>query len=286
MLTMKKILLLLIVISSYQLSAQDKKAYQIFDQTGKKVSYEKMTKKLVKDEIILFGEYHDNPIIHWLQYELTVDLQKKNKLILGFEMLEADNQTQINAYLSGEINQKKLDTVARLWNNYKTDYKPLVDFAKSKNIAVVATNIPRRYASMVYKNDFQILNDLKDEEKNWIAPLPIKYDPNLPGYKNMLTMMGDHPNEKLPKAQAIKDATMAYFILKNYQPNVQLIHYNGFYHSDNFEGIYWYLKQEQPHLKIGTIATVSQDDLETLSKDHVGKADFIIVVHSNMTKTF
>ena len=59
-----------------------------------------------------------------------------------------------------------------------------------------------------------------------------------------------HGNQNLPKAQAIKDATMAHFILENWEKGKTFIHYNGSYHSDNFEGIVWYLKQENPNLYI------------------------------------
>ncbi len=283
---MKYLFCLFIFLISFNSYTQEKLSYQIFDKNGKKSDYGKMLKVVSQAEVILFGEYHDNPIIHWLQLGLTKDLQQKHQLVLGAEMIEADNQEALDRYLSDEINQKGLDTLARLWNNHKTDYKPLVDFAKAKKIKFIATNIPRRYASMVYKNDFESLDKLTPEEKNWIAPLPIAYDPELPGYKNMLTMMGDHPNEKLPKAQAIKDATMGHFIFQNLDSKSIFLHFNGTYHSDYFEGIYWYLKRQNENLKIKTIAAVSQRNLTKLEKEHFNKADFIIVVDEDMTKTF
>ena len=49
--------------------------------------------------------------------------------------------------------------MARLWNNFKTDYKPLVDFAKDNNLKFIATNIPRRFASLVFKGGFEVLED-------------------------------------------------------------------------------------------------------------------------------
>ncbi|MGV9002676.1 ChaN family lipoprotein [Flavobacterium sp.] len=275
-------LFFLIVISSY---AQDKSPYQFFDKNGKKVTYKKVQNSIEKAEILLFGEHHNNSIVHWLQLELTKDLAKNNQLVLGAEMLEADNQKQVNQYLAGEINQKELDSTARLWSNYNTDYKPLVDFAKEKNLKFIATNIPRRYASMVFKNDFQALDNLSEEEKSWIAPLPIPFDINLPGYKAMLEMMA-HAGEKMPKAQAIKDATMAHFILNNLSLNSLFVHYNGTYHSDNFEGINWYLKKSNPALKIVTISTVEQENISKLEKENFAKADFILVIDLDATKTY
>lgn len=282
----KLLVFLLISVISIQSYSQKKQAYQIFNAKGKKVSYKRMLKKMNKTDVVLFGEHHNNPIIHWLQLEATVDLSVKRELTLGAEMFEADNQTQLNNYLAGTINQKEFDTVARLWSNYKTDYKPLVDFAKNNQIKFIATNIPRRYASKVFRGGFEVLEKLTSEEKEWMAPLPIKYDATLPGYVKMKSMMGGHGGDNLPKAQAVKDAAMSYFILKNRENNKLFIHYNGSYHSDNFEGIYWYLKQDKPNLEILTISISEQENIKKLKEENKQTADFVIAVPSTMTKTY
>ena len=124
------------------------------------------------------------------------------------------------------------------------------------------------------------------EAKRWIAPLPIKYDENLPAYKAIVKMAKDHGSENLPKSQAIKDATMAYFILKNWKKGQTFIHYNGTYHSNNFEGIVWYLQQENPNLKIMTIASVEQEKIDSLAKENLNIANFIICTPSDLTKTY
>jgi uncharacterized iron-regulated protein len=283
---MKKVSLFISFLICFVLSAQEKKAYQLFDKKGNKVSYGKLLKAAEKAQVVLFGEYHNNAIAHWLEFELTKDVAANKKVILGAEMLEADNQKQLDLYLKREINQKQLDTTARLWPNYKTDYKPLVDFAKENKLAFIATNIPRRYASLVSKKGFEALDNLTEEEKTWIAPLPILYDATLPGYVEMMKMMGDHTSPNMPKAQAIKDATMAYFIEKNLQPNSVFIHYNGTYHSDNFDGIYWYLKKTLPALDIITIATVEQKDVEKILDENYTKGDYILVIDEDVTKTY
>ena len=283
---MKKITFSIFLFATIISVAQDKKAYQIFDKKGKKSSYEKVLKAAEKSDVVLFGEYHDNSVVHWLQLEFTKDLAQKKDLVLGAEMLEADNQKQLDQYLNGEINQKQLDSSARLWKNYKTDYKPLVDFAKDKKINFIATNVPRRYASLVFKKDLVALDSLSALEKSWIAPLPIEFDINLPGYKSMMGMQGGHAGEKMPKAQAIKDATMAYFINKNRKENSIFVHYNGTYHSDNYEGINWYLRKLDADIQIVTIAMVEQKDITKLEAEHYNKADFILVIDEDVTKTY
>lgn len=283
---MKKYFFLFLFLTvSFSSFSQEKKAFVLFDKKGKITTYKRLLKASAKADIVLFGEYHNNPIAHWLQLELIKDLEPKRSLILGAEMFERDNQKELNSYLQGTINQKALDSLARLWNNYKTDYKPLVDFALNKKIPFIATNIPRKYASLVYKKGLQVLDTLPIKEKQWIVTLPMKYDGTLSQYQKMRKMMA-HMGENLPIAQAIKDATMAETILRDRREGSLFVHFNGSYHSDFYQGIYWYLQQENPHLQILTITTLTQSDLKKLNKEAYGQADFILVVDEDMTTTF
>lgn len=284
---MKNLLLFTAFIFSHLLSnAQNKSPYVLYNAKGKKLSYKKMIKVLKEKDIVLFGEYHNNAIAHWLQLEVTKDLKQSRDLVLGAEMFEADNQEPLDLYLQGKLSAKGLDSNARLWKNYPTDYAPLVNFAKANKLAFAATNIPRKFASLVSKGGFEKLDSLSAKEKSWIAPLPIAYDAELPGYKKMLEMMGGHGGPNLPKTQAIKDATMSHFILKYFKTGSLFVHYNGAYHSDNYEGILWYLKRQRPELRYATISTVSQKDISSLEVANKGKADFIICVDEDMTNTY
>jgi uncharacterized iron-regulated protein len=132
-------------------------------------------------------------------------------------MFEADNQLMIDEYLKGLYPDKKFEDEAKLWGNYKTDYKPVLDFAKENGLKYVATNIPRRYASVVYKNGFEGLKELSPEARKLIGPdLEKLYDKNVACYAEMMNMegMGGHVSENFPKAQAAKDATIETHILK------------------------------------------------------------------------
>lgn len=245
-----------------------------------------MLREMGKSELVFLGELHNDPIAHWLQLEITKDLGEDHDLVLGAEMFEADNQELVTRYLKEEIDGKALDTLARLWPNYPTDYAPLLNYAKDHNLQFVATNIPRKYANMVYKDGFGILDSLSTEEKSWMAPLPMAFDPDLPTYKKIIEMMGGHGSKTLVMAQATKDATMAHFILKNMEDKAVFIHYNGSYHSDFHEGIVWYIRQQRPQTRIVTFTTVLQKDVRKLQEEHEGKANFILVVDEDMTRTY
>lgn len=282
----KKFALLCFLFTAFAFKS-DKPAYKIYDINGKESDYSQLLKNAKEADIILFGEFHDNPISHWLQLELTKDLidAKKDKLVLGAEMFEADDQIALNEYLQGKISDKTFKDEVKLWSNYKTDYKPLIEAAKSNRLPFIATNIPRRYANLVYNKGIEKLDSIDGEAKKWICPLPMKYDGNLKCYKEIFESAGGHGGENLPKSQAIKDATMAHFILKNWSKGKTFLHYNGAYHSNYHEGIEWYLKQQNPGLKVLTISSSEQADIDTLATDAKNSGDYIICTPQTMTKT-
>lgn len=290
---MKNIFSIILLAIFSSLSAQNFKAYQFYTQKGKVIKPEKLARELAQYDVVFFGENHNSSINHWLQLKITEALyqQKNGQITLGAEMFERDNQSQLNQYLSGKFDVKTLKDSARLWNNYGTDYKPLVDFAKDKNLNFIATNVPRRYASQTATEGLESLNKLSAKDKAYIAQLPIKVTLETPGYPEMKNMMGDHADEikvmNFISAQAIKDATMAESILKNLTSGNTFIHYNGNYHSKEFGGIYWYIKQKNPKLKMAVISVFESEDAELKipQKDYI-PTDFNLIVPADMTKTY
>lgn len=283
------VLILLSSILTLSSLAQDGETYRIFTSAGKEVSYDKMIRGLDSGEIIFFGELHNNALAHWLELQVLKALYDQHKdMVLGMEMFEADDQVVLDEYLSGDIQEKHLLSEAKVWDNYTTDYRPLVEFAREKKLKVVATNIPRRYANMVYRGGLQKLDALSDEAKKWMAPLPIQVDVTLPGYQALAHGMSEHVSEgqhNLAFAQAVKDATMAHFIKVHKTDTNRVFHINGSYHSQNREGIVHYLATSRPSLRILTIQVVEQVSVKKLDDENKGKADFIICIPADMIRT-
>ena len=270
--------------------SQNIEPYRIFEGTGKKSSYQKMLKGIKDSRIVFFGELHNNSMAHWLKLQLLKSVFSKDlNLAIAMEMFEADDQIVLDEYLQGVIKEKHLLDESKVWNNYATDYKPIIEYAKLNGIPVIASNVPRRYANLVYRRGFAALDSLSDQSKEWIAPLPIQFDAELPGYKYIIEQMGGHGGGdpvNMARAQAIKDATMAHFLIRNIKGKDKIIHYNGSFHSQNKEGIVWYVSQADPSLSIKTIQVVEQDDVGSLHEKNKGLADFVICVPADMTKTY
>ncbi len=282
-------LLIFILFQCFDVSAQ-KPVYQLFDKDGKVIQYEDMMALMKNSDAIFFGEFHDQPISHWLQKEVLMDLHQLHgdKLVIGAEMFESDNQLIIDEYFANNITQKKFEEEARLWKNYKNDYKAILEFAKEKKLPLIASNVPGRYANMVFNKGIASLDSLSDKAKQYLAPLPIHVDLTVNCYAEMLKMnMGHGTNsEYFPQAQVLRDATMSHFMAPWLKKNKIIYHLNGSYHSDHHEGIVYYLKRAMPAVKVFVISTVTQDNITTLEAENKGKGDIILCVSSNMTKSY
>lgn len=270
-------------------------AYQIFSgERSKSIDFDKMMKGLKDADVIFFGETHDNSICHWLQLQVLKSLGEDSSkdIVVGVEMFESDDQLILNEYLSGLIKETNFKKEAKLWDNYKTDYAPLLEFAKKNKLDFIATNTPRRYASMVARDGLKSLEKLDDEAKKYIAPLPIEVNYELSSYKEISTMMGGQKahgksiGNKMIDAQAFKDATMAHFISENLSEGKLIYHLNGSFHSTKKEGIVHYLQKARPELNIITITMVSQEKILELEEENQSLADYIIAIPEDMTRTY
>ena len=267
--------------------------YKIIDsKKSKEIDLTEMVEKLGDYDVIFFGEYHDNKILHSLEIELLKMFYFNNKnLIISLEMFERDVQSVLDKYLINEISEADFLTDSRPWSNYETDYKPLIEFAKENKLTVVAANIPRRYASMISKQGINALDSLSVEEKKFIAKKHIVFEDE---YKERFiqTMKNNMAHRsKMPKgmmmnfdqiyaAQCIKDDTMAESILKyqRFPPRSKVIHYNGDFHSRKHLGTAQKIQILEPMLKVVVIAPlICEHEFIWYDKDLL-EGEFLILI--------
>jgi|SRR5688572_6627208 len=288
--TMKKSIACLILLIPILVTAQLKDPYALFDAKGKKIGWEKLIELSRKADVVLFGELHNNTFAHWLELQVLKDLHKSGKNVaVGMEMFEMDDQLVINEYIAKLIDERQFTKEAKLWDNYKSDYRPLVEFARSNSLNLVASNVPRRYANVVYRKGLSALDSLPGEAKSLMVPLPLAVDYSMSNYKSMIEGMSQHGSgtaENLVASQALKDATMAHSILKYYKEGQLFYHVNGSYHSQDYQGIVAYLKKMKPDLNIITIHVVEQEAMNVLEKSNINKADFTFCIVADMIKSY
>ena len=194
--------------------------FRAFDRKGKPGDHGDIITAAGNADVVFLGEQHDDPVAHAIEAEVFrrvyAEYAAKRKVTLSMEMFEQDVQIVLNEYLSGLITEKQFLDSSRPWGNYKTDYRPLVEFAKEKRLEVVAANGPRRYVNMVSRGGRDTLNGLSKDAKKWLPPLPygVASDAYAAKFK---ALMGPSPEaqmgiDNILSSQSLWDASMGYSV--------------------------------------------------------------------------
>lgn len=273
--------------------SQDTVHYKIYNtRTQKIISIDDITSNLDKADVLFFGEEHNDSTGHQIEYLLLQKLAQKYpaKTALSMEMFETDCQYILDEYLRGLIREKNFKTDARTWPNYK-DYRPLIEFAKSNNIPVIAANAPDRYANMVNRLGLNSLEQLDETGKSYLPPLPIDTATGA-YYEKFKDIMGGHasmPGMQLYQAQNVWDATMGWSIarfLKHHQ-GYKVLQINGGFHSEEKLGAAAQLLHYDSKARIINIAAYSDDSFDNPDWSKFSKmGDYIILTDPKMPKTF
>ncbi|HHE65070.1 MAG TPA: ABC transporter permease [Bacteroidetes bacterium] len=292
---MKKIIIMVsLILLMLPISAQE---YKIINtKTNKETELKEMAERLGDYDVIFFGEFHGNKILHSLELELLKMLNANNKnMIISLEMFERDVQPILDEYLSNEISEEEFLKNSRPWPNYETDYKPIIEFAKENTLPVVAANIPRRYANMISKQGLNAIDSLSVEEKKFITKKHIVFADE---YKTlfMQTMRSNmEHSSKMPKgmmmnldliyaAQCIKDDTMAESILKFHRipPRRKVIHFNGDFHSRKHLGTAQKIQVLEPMLKVAVITPLLCEDEFSWENEDLLEGEFLILLEEEI----
>lgn len=263
-------------VSSY---AQTAEAYYLVDVKGKKTSWKKMIQNMQKSEVVFFGEEHNCTMSHWLTLQLMKEWTKTDSLNKSFalEMFERDQQPTLDSLMLKQFPLEDLSKHTRTWSNYLSDYAGFLQLSLQKNLRIVSSNIPRKYASKLFKEGRDSLLALGEMEKKWMCPLDFPVDRTLSQYEQLIEMEQHMSGKNFVEAQAIKDATMAESIAKELQAGRKVFHLNGKYHSDFKQSILWYLNKYRPNTKTMTISVIRQNN-HVLPDEWKGVADYIFII--------
>ncbi|MEQ1604784.1 MAG: ChaN family lipoprotein [Pyrinomonadaceae bacterium] len=271
-------------------------AISVFDSKGNPATIEQIIKAIGENEAVFLGEQHDDAVGHAVQMEIfkrAVDqYSADHKIALSLEMFERDVQVVVNEYLTGQITEAQFLASSRPWGNYKTDYRPLVELAKSKKLPVIAANAPRRYVNMVSRNGRTSLDGLTKEAKSWLPPLPYG-EPSAAYATKFKALMGPSPEaqmgiDKILASQSLWDASMSnsvYRFLKD-NKNPLVIHLNGGFHTESRLGTFEHLMRYRPKTK-GIVVTMRyEDDFKTFDKaKHADLGDFVILTDGKQPRS-
>lgn len=250
--------------------------------TGNSVSLDVMAAALAQCDVVFLGEEHDKTVAHQLQMELTRRIvELRPNATLSFEMIERDAQAKLDEYLAGKIDESDFLKHTRPWPNYAKDYRPMVEFARERGLAVIAANVPRPLASRVSKEGLAPVADEPFMPRTVLAP-PGEYQ------RRFAVAMGNTHETADPKldrwflAQVVKDEAMAESIERGLcapPPGRIVVHYCGKFHSDYGLGTVERLRRRQPSLRIGLVTTLTADRDPALIDEQLARAaDYVWLV--------
>ena len=257
------------------------------DGSDESLSLRNLTAALDAYDVIFIGEIHDDSLTHVMEREILELLyDRKASLAIALEMFERDVQPLLDAYLKGDLSEEEFLEKSRPWGNYKKAYRPLVEFARENKLAVLAMNVPRRYANLVAMGGKEAMAALPDSERVFLAG-ELKTPEGRYKERFMETMtgmrgpMGRMDPENLYVAQCLKDDTMAESIHRFLEtnPGTRVVSYQGDFHSAFGLGIPEKLRGLRPGIRVAVIAIVPQEDPDSASPgENAGQGDFLIFV--------
>jgi uncharacterized iron-regulated protein len=299
--------------------------HRVYDTRAKRfVDLETMLLDLSRTNLVMVGEQHDDPSSHRLERAILEGLaRRRGQLVVSLEMFERDVQSQLNDYLAGRLSEESFLAAARPWPNYQSDYRPLVELAKAHQWPVLASNIPRKYASRISREGTGFLATLPAEERALIAR---ESSCPMDGYfERFVEAMSSHPSgntqgqtaqagansgdktrksppdprqqslmERFYLAQCLKDETMAESIASRFaaaspSPESQreplIVHFNGAFHSDFRLGTADRVERRAPRQQMKVVTLLPVTDLDQLDpKPERKRADYLVYTMRPRTK--
>jgi len=198
-------------------------------------------------KIIYVGETHYLFPDHVMELEIIIDLHKRGRPIaIGMEMFQRPFQKVLDDYIGGKIGEAEFLRGTEYFKRWGFDYhlyRPILLYARSEKIPVIALNIPQEIVDQVFRSG---LDSLSEKEKKSI---PAQMDFSDEAYKQRLRKVflehRDIENIKTGnfdffyQAQILWDETMAESVdqFLRTHPNDQMVVLAGSGHLTYGSGI-------------------------------------------------
>lgn len=270
---------------------------RVYDTTRRIFTdFEAMVADLARADVVFVGEQHDDPNTHRLEAAILQGLLRRRvPVTVSLEMFERDTQAAVDQYLAGAISENEFLKGSRPWPRYATDYRPLIEMAKTHGWPVIAANVPRRFAAQVAKGGIGALEKLTVPDRSFAAQE--LHCPRDAYFERFAATMNDHPaqgtekpspaeqralTERYYDSQCVKDETMAEAIAgalerQAGQPGA-VVHFNGAFHSDFVLGTAERTRRRLTGRKVAVVSILPVGDLDTIAPagDDLTRANYLV----------
>ncbi|MGB0900016.1 MAG: ChaN family lipoprotein, partial [Psychrobium sp.] len=198
--------------------------YHLLSPDGTEISIEQLVSQHSDANVFMVGEFHAHPGVHLFQAKLMAHLAAQDTpLALSMEQFTRADQAILSQYVAGEVGEITLTKKTKVWDNYKSDYRPLVEIAKDQSLPVIAANAPRDIVKCIGRQGPQYLDKLPALQRELVAktidisdsPYRQKFLGNMRGMS-----LSDKRIEQMFGAQMAWDATMAESIANHLTNNL------------------------------------------------------------------
>ncbi len=173
-----------------------------------------MMEQVGRKKVVYVGENHARFSNHVMQLEVIQDLHRRGKTIaVGMEMFQRPFQKALDEYIEGRIDEREFLKGTEYFKRWGFDYhlyRPILLFARSKKIPVVALNQRQEIVDKVFQSG---IDSLPAEERKF---LPSGMDFSDEAYKERLKKIfqehedfGARHFDFFYQAQILWDETMA-----------------------------------------------------------------------------
>jgi uncharacterized iron-regulated protein len=266
---------------------------RVYDSDRKRFTdFETMLADLARADVVFVGEQHDDPNTHRLELAILEGLARRGgNVVLALEMFERDVQSRLADYAAGSLDEEAFLKGSRPWPRYATDYRPLVEFAKSNGWPIVASNVPRRLASAVAKGGLTALKTSDGDPALYAADHRCPEDDYFDRFAETMTSHPMPGTEKVTPAeqramvqrfyesQCLKDETMAESVVRaREQGSPLVVHVNGSFHSDFGDGAAERVRRRLPRARVVVVSILPVENLDTIkpTKEDRKRADYLV----------
>lgn len=248
---------------------------------------QQILQELVKADVVYLGETHDRIEDHQAQLDILKALHKQNpKIAIAMEMFQRPYQDVLDQYIAGKITEAELvkqSEYEQRWGFSWEYYAPILRFAKTHELPVLAANTPTEVTRKVARSG---LESLTPAERKYIPPLSEIRTDNAEYRKRVQDAYEQHHHaghgnsdgfERFFTAQVLWDETMADAIAQFIQvnPNYQVVVLAGEGHIVYGYGIPSRVARRLNNNQLVQRSVLLSSSQENSSSTNKGIADFI-----------
>lgn len=272
----------------------DPRGVAVWGADGLRVGWEQLVFNVGVADAALIGENHGHPLGLACAAALFEDvLTQSPDAALSLEFFERDEQSRIDDYLAGMIDEAKFRArTGRSDGNYPAGHRAMLEAAKAAKRPVIASNAPRPTTSFVGREGYERIASLTAEQRRLVrVPDTQPTDRYREEFDKLMSGMGNShggsnghgvSQERLDamfRSQSLWDWTMAESIARAAETGGRpVVHVVGRFHIDHRGGLVQALEKLLPsNARVTTISFVDADSSSLRDEDR-GRADYVIYV--------